>query len=388
MTYRTSKLYRDMKPQNIITFLFIALVAVSCGQGQEGVEGKKARLTEAKAEIKALETEIETLQTEIAAEDPDYNKSTETATLITTVPAAKTSFEHKIQVRGNVDSRTNVNVSAEMMGLLTAVNVKEGQYVEEGQVLATIDSENLEKTIAELETQLSFANTIFEKRDRLWKKNIGTEIDYLQAKNNKEGLENQLATLNSQLDKTDIKAPFSGTIEQVPVKKGQVVQPGAPIAFLVSSSDMYISAEVSEAYISKFKRGDNVSVTIPSLDKSFDSKIVSVGRVINAASRTFTIEVRLPRNEAYLKTNLVTRVLLTDYEADDVVVIPSRIIQEDLDGNFVYLVNGKKASKVHVQLGYSYDNHTEVIAGLKGGEVVVDKGNRTVADGTTVSIQN
>lgn len=377
-----------MKPQSIITFLFIALVAVSCSQGQEGVEGKKARLTEAKAEIKALRTEMETLEAEIIAEDPSFNKPTEAATLVTTLPVAKTNFEHKIQVRGNVDSRTNVNVSAEMMGLLTAVNIQEGQYVKQGQVLAVIDSDNLQKSIAELENQLQFATTIYEKRDRLWKKNIGTEIDYLQAKNNKEALENQLATLNTQLDKAEIKAPFSGTIEQVPVKQGQVIQPGSPVAFLVSSSDMYISAEVSESYIAKFKRGDKVSVNIPSLDENFDSQIVSVGRVINPASRTFTIEVKLPRNDAYLKTNLVTRIMLTDYTADKAIVIPSRIIQEDLDGNFVYLVKGKKASKAHVKLGYSYDNHTEVISGLSGGEVVVDKGNRTVADGTTINIQN
>lgn len=388
MTYRTSKIYRDMKPQSIITFLFIALVAVSCGQTQEGVEGKKARLAEAKAEVKALRTEMETLEAEIVAEDPSFNKPTETATLITTLPVAKTNFEHKIQVRGNVDSRTNVNVSAEMMGLLTAVNIQEGQYVSKGQVLATIDSENLKKSIVELETQLSFATTIFEKRDRLWKKNIGTEIDYLQAKNNKEALENQLSTLNTQLDKSEIKAPFNGTIEQVPVKKGQVIQPGSPVAFLVSNSDMYISAEVSESYIAKFKRGDKVQVSIPSLGERFDSQIISVGRVINPASRTFTIEVKLPKNDAFLKTNLVTRILLTDYAADNAIVIPSRIIQEDLEGNFVYLVNGKKVSKAHVKLGYSYENHTEVIAGLSGGEVVVDKGNRSVADGTTVNIQN
>ncbi len=377
-----------MKPQSIITFLFIALVAVSCGQTQEGVEGKKARLAEAKAEVKALRTEMETLEAEIVAEDPSFNKPTETATLITTLPVAKTNFEHKIQVRGNVDSRTNVNVSAEMMGLLTAVNIQEGQYVSKGQVLATIDSENLKKSIVELETQLSFATTIFEKRDRLWKKNIGTEIDYLQAKNNKEALENQLSTLNTQLDKSEIKAPFNGTIEQVPVKKGQVIQPGSPVAFLVSNSDMYISAEVSESYIAKFKRGDKVQVSIPSLGERFDSQIISVGRVINPASRTFTIEVKLPKNDAFLKTNLVTRILLTDYAADNAIVIPSRIIQEDLEGNFVYLVNGKKVSKAHVKLGYSYENHTEVIAGLSGGEVVVDKGNRSVADGTTVNIQN
>lgn len=388
MTNRISKKYTNMKPQSIITLFIIALVAFSCGQKPEGVEGKKARLTEAKAEVKALQTEIASLEKEITAEDPSFGEPVDNSTVITTLPAEKTHFEHKVQVRGNVESRTNVYVSSEMMGQLTAVNVREGQYVREGQVLATIDSDNLQKTIDEVNNQLDFAKVIFEKRDRLWKKNIGTEIDYLQAKNNKESLEKQLATLETQLAKAEVKAPFSGTIEQVPVKKGEVIQPGMPIAFLVSSSDMYISAEVSETYIGKFKKGDNAMVVLPSLGEEFKSQIISVGNVINEASRTFTIELKLPKVESYLKTNLITQILLTDYEAEGAIVIPSRIIQEDLKGNFVYLVNGKKAKKVHVELGYSYDNHTEVITGLSGGETMIDKGNRAVADGTVVSVQD
>lgn len=388
MTNRTSNIYTDMKPQSIITIFIMALVAFSCSQAPEDIEGKKARLAEAKSEIKSLQSEISGLETQLTAEDSTFNKVVESATLITTVAASKEIFEHMIELRGNVESRTNLNVSAEMMGQLTAVNIREGQSVTKGQVLATIDSENLEKSIDELDNQLSFATTIFEKRDRLWKKNIGTEIDYLQAKNNKEALEKQLATLQTQLDKSEVKAPFSGTIESVPVRQGEIIQPGMPVAYLVGNSDMYIKAEISESFIGKFKRGDKVLVNVPSIEKQFDSQVLSVGNVINPASRTFTIEVKLPRIGSMLKTNLITLIKLTDYASDNAVVIPSRIIQEDLEGNFVYLVDGKRAKKVHVKLGYSYDNHTEVVSGLSGGEIVVDKGNRSVSDGTIVSIQN
>ena len=380
-----------MKSLKISTlFILAAIVIVSCGKNTEGIEAKKARLDEARNEIKTLHEEIAVLEQEIAKEDPAFGKVQETAELVTTVPASKSEFSHKIEVRGNVQSRTNVYVSAEGMGQLTAVNVVEGQYVNKGQLIATIDSETLERNIAEVENQLSFATTVFEKRDRLWKQNIGTEIDYLQAKNNKESLEKSLETLNSQLDKTRIKAPFSGTIEEVPVSAGQIVQPGTPVAFLVSNQNMYIHAEVSEAYIGKFKKGDVVTVEFPSLGESFESTITTVGSVINQASRTFTVEVKLPNVKEYLKTNLVAILKMTDYHVEEAVTIPSRIIQEDLQGNFVYLIeNGsKKAKKGHVKLGYSYNNKTEVVAGLSGGENVVDKGNRTIADGTTVSIQN
>lgn len=378
-----------MKAFKISTlFMLAALVVASCGQNTDTLEAKKARIDEARNEIKSLHDEIATLEKEIAVEDPDFGQVKERATLVTTVPAAQTEFSHRIQIRGNVQSRTNVYISAETMGQLTAVNMVEGQYVKKGQVLATIDSETLEKNIAEVENQLTFAKTVFEKRDRLWKQNIGTEIDYLQAKNNKESLEKSLETLQTQLDKTKIKAPFSGTIEEVPVSAGQIVQPGVPIAFLVSNENMYIHAEVSEAYVGKFKKGDMVKVTVPALNETFESTIVTVGSVINEASRTFTVEVKLPNVDQYLKTNLVTILELTDYHVDEAIVIPSRIIQEDLQGTYVYKVSGSKAQKVHIKLGQTYDSHTEVITGLNAGESIVDKGARTIADGSAINIQN
>lgn len=377
-----------MKSRSIAAIFLATLFAVACGSTDNTLEGKKQALTEAKAQLKDLQKTIRDLETEIVKEDPEFGKSSIKATLVTSVPAERTAFHHRIEVRGNVQSRTNVNISSEMMGQLVSVNVVEGQRVRRGDVIAELDSESLTKTIKELHTQIEYATTIFEKRERLWAKKIGTEIEYLQAKNNKESLENQLETTLTQLDKTSIEAPFSGTIEQVPVKNGEVVQPGMPVAFLVSNNNMYITSEVSESYIGKFKVGDEVEVTFPALKETFTSKISSVGNVINPASRTFTVEVRLPNVREYLKTNLVAIVKLVDYASEDAVVIPSRIIQEDLQGNFIYTVQNEQARKVHVQLGYSYDNRTEVVSGLMGGESIIDKGNRSVAEGTVVEIQN
>jgi len=376
-----------MKTNSIITILLLAVLAIACGQAPEGLEGKKAALTEARAELKSIENKITSLEAEIKAEDPDFDKVSVKKTLVTVVSAQKRAFEHKIEVRGNVESRTNVNISAEMMGQLIELKVKEGQKVKAGQLIAAIDSDNLVKTIDEVESQLEFATTIFEKRARLWEKNIGTEIEYLQAKNNKESLENQLQTLLTQLDKTTIEAPFSGIIESVPVKNGEIIQPGQPVAFLVSNNNMYIAAAVSERYIGSFTVGDAVEVSLPAVNETFQSTISAVGNVINPASRTFTVEVEIPNGKDYLKTNLIAVLKMIDYHSAEAVVIPSRIIQEDFQGNFVYLMDKDKARKVHVELGLSYDNHTEVLTGLNGGEPIIDKGNRSVADGTVIDLQ-
>jgi membrane fusion protein (multidrug efflux system) len=387
MTQNKEKRYFKMKARIISAMMLVALIAVSCAE-QDSLEAKKAALTEAKANMKSLQKEIKALEEEIIKVEPDFGKSAVKSTLVTTVPAERIPFEHKVDIRGNVLSRTNVNISSEMMGQLLQVHVVEGQKVNKGDLIAEIDSENLRKNIKELNTQIEYATTIYQKRARLWDKNIGTEVEYLQAKNTKESLENQLETLMTQLDKSTIEAPFSGTIENVPVKSGELMQPGQPVAFLVSNNNMYIRAEVSEDFIGSFNVGDEVEVTFPSLKKTVKTKINAIGNVINPASRTFTVEVNLPDELEYLKTNLVAILRLTDYRSADAVVIPSRIIQEDTEGNFIYTVQNQQARKVHVQLGYSYDNQTEVLLGLMGGETIIDKGNRSVADGTVVSIQN
>lgn len=374
----------------LIATIFIALFTIAaCAPTTEDLNTKKENLKSSREELKEIRVKIALLEEEIGKEDPSFFNTESAATLVTTVKVENQDFEHRIEVRGAIMSRTNVNVSSESMGRLTAVKIVEGQSVKKGQLLATVDDEQIENAIKEVKTALSYAATIFEKRERLWKQNIGTEVDYLTAKNNKEGLENQLGTLNTQLSRTRILAPFSGSIESVPVKAGQVVQMGTPIAFLVSNTDKYINAEISEAYLGKVKDGDIVNVKVPSLNKNFESRVTSIGNIINQASRTFTVEVNLPMTDETMKVNLITIVEITDYQAPEAVVIPSRIIQEDIIGNFVYTIGtNNKAQKVHVKLGPSFANSTQVLEGLQGGVFVVDKGNRSIADGTRVKVQN
>jgi membrane fusion protein (multidrug efflux system) len=374
----------------LIATIFIALFTIAaCAPTTEDLNTKKENLKSSREELKEIRVKIALLEEEIGKEDPSFFNTESAATLVTTVKVENQDFEHRIEVRGAIMSRTNVNVSSESMGRLTAVKIVEGQSVKKGQLLATVDDEQIENAIKEVKTALSYAATIFEKRERLWKQNIGTEVDYLTAKNNKEGLENQLGTLNTQLSRTRILAPFSGSIESVPVKAGQVVQMGTPIAFLVSNTDKYINAEISEAYLGMVKDGDIVNVKVPSLDKNFESRVASIGNIINQASRTFTVEVNLPMTDETMKVNLITIVEITDYQAPEAVVIPSRIIQEDIIGNFVYTIGtNNKAQKVHVKLGPSFANSTQVLEGLQGGVFVVDKGNRSIADGTRVKVQN
>lgn len=376
-----------MKTQNILWLTAVVFTISACGQeATEGLAAKRDRLHEAKLEVKALQTEIATLEGEIKAEGASLNGSANT-TLVTTVPVIQRAFSHQIEVRGNVLSRTNVNVSSEMMGQLQKIYVREGQSVKQGTLLAKLDDETIKSNLAEVVTQLQFAQTMFEKRERLWKQNIGTEVAYLEAKNRKEALEKQQSTLETQMAKTAIRAPFSGKIEDVPAVVGQMMQPGLPVVFMVSERDMYISAEVSDRYVGSLSVGDEVEVSLPAMKETFSSKIITVGSVINQASRTFKIELHIPPLNVDMKTNLVALVRLTDYHNENALVIPSRLIQEDEKGPFVYVADQQQAAKVYIQTGLSFSGTTEVLTGLNTNIQLIDKGARSVSEGTALNIQ-
>lgn len=352
----------------------------------------KAELELLKAESIELNAKISSLESEISKLDPEAlaNKK---LTLVSSEKLAKGPFMHMIESRGSVASRNNVTISSEAMGRIEKVHVSEGQYVKTGTLLFQLDADILANNISEVQTNLDLATAVFDRQSKLWEKNIGTEIQYLQAKANKEALERRLATLNAQLAQSHVRAPFSGTIDAVYGKVGEMAQPGLPLAQIVNNQNMYIKTDVSEAFLGTFEKGDIVSVRFPVQDKEFKSKIVAVGRVINDQNRTFNVEISLPKTEDFeYRPNQVTILSLTDYEVDDAITVPTNVILTDDKGQFVYTVSRSgteaKAMKVQVTVGKSFDNKTEILSGLEEGTEIISGGYRDVADGAEVQLSS
>jgi RND family efflux transporter MFP subunit len=199
-----------------------------------------------------------------------------------------------------------------------------------------------------------------------------------------------LATLKSQLKQYDVRAPFNGSIDYIPVKVGEMAQPGLPLLRVVNPQEMYIRADVSEAYLGKFTAGDQVEIYFPVQDRLVGSKINSVGKVINRDNRTFAVEIDLPVNGFEYQPNQVAILKMTDYQNDEAITVPTRLIQTDDEGKFVYIVSdesGKKvASKARIVTGLSYNSRTEIVNGLKGNEMVIDKGYRDVNEGVEIRL--
>lgn len=376
--------------RHTIIYLFaFTTILVSCGEKKDDLESKKDQLTEYKNEVRNLNAKIAELQKEIAKVDTTFDSQvSRNAVLVNAKPAEQKDFSHEIEVRGQVESRKNVMLSSEIGGKIQSINVTEGQKVSAGQTLLTLDADVIRNNIAELKTTLELAGAVYERQANLWEKKIGTEIQYLEAKNKKESLERRLATAYSQLNQAVIKAPFSGSIDEIPAREGELAQPGMPLVRLVSPTSMYIQADVSERYMGDFKKGDRVELYFPTQEKNITSTIASVSGVINPANRTFSIEVQLPKLDFEVKPNQVVVLRMVDYRAEDAIVVPTEIIQSDKEGKYLFTAANEQgntvARKKRVEIGRTQDGLTEVLTGLNSGDVVIIAGYRSLSDGVQV----
>lgn len=216
--------------------------------------------------------------------------------------------------------------------------------VRKGQVIARIDAESIERNLDEINTQLELARTIFEKQERLWNQKIGTEIQYLEAKNRKETLEKNLASIELQKDRTTITAPFNGTVEELTVRVGELVQPGSPVVNFVGEDDLFIEGDISERFVGILNKGDSVSIYFPSIDKNINTKVTAIGAIINPDNRTFKVEVFLPKVEN-VKPNMISVLNIQDYNVDEAVTVPTYLILKDNKGSYVFVVEKGVAHK-------------------------------------------
>jgi membrane fusion protein, multidrug efflux system len=373
-----------MKSLVSITSLLILILGIfSCAS--DSIEAKKAELESLKSQLTDINAQIKTLEEELAAADPEFAAANRKSLLITTLPARKGAFTHYLEVTGSVLSKKNVTISSETVGRILEIPAQEGMRVTRGQILARIDSESLQRSVEELENSLALARTVFEKQERLWNQKIGTEVQYLESKNRKEGLEKSLASLKAQLAKSVIRAPFAGTIESVQVRLGELMQPGLPMFQFVGESDLFIEADLSENYINAIAKGDSVQISFPSINKNIASKVSATGAIINPNNRTFKVEVALP-NLSEVKPNMLSVLKIKDYTNAESVVVPGHLILSDTKGDYVFAVENGVAKKKYVKRGYSSGEETEILEGLVGTEILVDKGFREVGDNFTVNV--
>jgi RND family efflux transporter MFP subunit len=299
-------------------------------------------------------------------------------------------FEHYFEVNGTVKSDYDVMLSPEMNGQIKKIYVQEGDKVSQGQLLAKLNTSVIENNINEVKTSLALAELVYKKQEKLWvEQHVGSEIQYLEAKTKKESLEQRLKALQSQLQMSELKAPFAGVVDAIFKKEGEVVSPGMPLLELVNLKDLYVDADVSETYLPHIKLHDSVYVKFPALGDEYTVKatIERIGNVINTGNRTFTTKVKLSKNTPQIvKPNLMAYVGIRDYKNDSAMVLPAQIILQDNKGYFVYKLNNNIAEKAYVQPLYSSNDKTTVSSNdLRFGDKVITDGYNQVSQGVEVT---
>jgi len=368
--------------------LFILTLVLSCdnsvkeSQSLTDLKTKKAGLIE---KMDSIGTELKNV--EMAISELDTLKKLMS---VTSYKAEVKDFNHYIEVQGTVKADQTIELHAEMGGTVTAILVKEGQNVSKGQILATLDSDVIDNSVLQLNTQLALATTTYERQARLWEQNIGSEIQYLQAKAQKEGLENSMKSLKAQARKMKVIAPFSGIIDQIFAKTGELTSPQAAFLRLVNLNNVYVESEVTETYLKSVKKGTEVLLNFSSIGTSVEATISQVGNFINPNNRSFKTRIDLKNSNNDLKANLLADIKINDFKANGI-VIPSRLVQKDRnDKTFVYTIEAKENNhsvvKTYVTEAMSYDNLSFISEGLSENSILVDKGARLVNNNEDVKL--
>lgn len=382
----------------IFLLLTSFVVLVSCGDSEKSVQEliNEGNLSEMRAKKAQLSSKQSELNSDIAALDAAIQKLDKKTsyTLVKVMQINDTLFRHYIEIPGDVETDENITIYPEYSGILLDVLVEEGDQVQKGQVLARIDDGGLASQLAQLETQAALAKTTFERQKRLWDQNIGSEIQFLEAKANYEAVQNSVNQLKSQLAKTVVRAPFSGVIDETFSEEGEVVAPGQSRLFrLIDLSDMYITADVPESYLGTIEKGTEVIVEIGATGTEFLSEIRQVGNFINPNNRTFEVKIAVPKGKKQVKPNLIATVKINDYTSENAVTIPEGVIQKNAAGEnvaYVYLPKTDStgiAEKRILETGFSYDNHLEILSGLQNGEQLITEGAKNIHEGQQVKVQ-
>lgn len=357
----------------------------------ESPEARLALLKEKRVQLGQLEKEIAELETLVG--EAALAGREEKPKLVTSLVVQPVTFRRYSEIQGNVSPVRMNAISSETGGRLTKVLVRTGDEVKAGQLLATVDMEPLQKQLQEVEAAWQLAKDVHDRQKRLWDQQIGSEIQYLQAKNNLERLDKSMESLRSQIRKGSIMAPISGVIEELHYEQGDVAPPGMPIMQLINTRDLKIVAEVPERFVGTVREGDKVRIRIPVLNTEQEARILTVGRMIHPSNRTFRLETTLDNRKGIFKPNLLALVDIEDYKEPNALVVPVDIVQQEVGGkHFVYVKgdeapNGFLARKVYVGLGESHDNAIVIREGLKAGDEIIVRGARSLSDNDLLDIQ-
>ena len=371
-----------------LLIIAIALTVASCApQGQKDLE---AEISEYQQLVEEYNQKISELEQQLE-QSPRQDTGDVRKVVVKVSKMAPESFSSYFESTGTVEALQDAFISPEVNGQIQSILVKRGQQVRKGTLLIRLKTEVTQSNIDEVKTSLELASKVFEKQKQLWEQEIGSEIQYLEAKNNKESLEARLGTLESQLEMASIRAPFTGVVDDIMVKTGELASPGMRLLRLVNLDEIRITANVSESFLGKVSEGEMATLRFASLPEiQLERPIHRTGMIIDPVTRTFTVEVLVDNENHLLKPNMLSSLKIQDFSTDDALLVPSIILKEDFNGTFLFRINDTSepltAEKVYVKTGKTVQDVSRIVEGIQAGDRVIVAGYNLVSDGAPVRI--
>ena len=381
--------------KNTIAYISIAALLAACGSGTPTNElgRKKVELDSLKSAYKDLGEKIKEVDAWIAENDSTVKKNLPSVTTFVLNP---TRFEHFVEVHGNVKADKSADLYAAGGGRVIRVLVQEGDRVRKGDLLIDLDNGAMDQQIVAAKAGFNLAKEVYEKQGRLWEQKIGSEVQYLSAKSQKEQAEASLAALQEQHRMMEVTAPFDGIVDDIMVQVGDMTSPMAPTARVVDPNGASLEADVPESYLQRVKNGDPVKVEFPSLGDTLSATLTNVSRFINPANRTFRVSVRMPSGSDMVRPNLLSLIHVRDLVKDSALVVPSKVIQEDVQGNnYVFILENKDGKQLtrKVMVNRLADHKQNTMIGVSDGNAaqligatLVEEGAKSVGDGQEVKV--
>ncbi|MBW6492639.1 MAG: efflux RND transporter periplasmic adaptor subunit [Lentimicrobium sp.] len=377
--------------QLLLLIVTTGMLVISACSSDDSPEAIRKQLDSYHRQSKEIDIKIKELEKQLTGLESGNESTNRVAVVLGEITPEL--FEHFVEASGNVEAVREALISPEISGQITAIYVREGDRIQKGQVLAQLNTQVTQKSIEEIKTSLSLATDLFQRQQRLWDQKIGSEMQYLESKNNKESLENRLATLNAQLDMARVTSPVSGVVERVAQKNGELAMPGMTMIHVINLDELFVKASVSESLLPYINKGDEIVLKFPSYpDYIRKLKVDRIGSNINPGNRTFEVQVKFPNPDGTIKPNMMASLLINDYRNEQALIIPSRLIKEDLKGKYLYIAMGNSpdfiAQKVYIQEGRSFQGRTEVLSGLSVGDKIILDGFNRVNDGVYLSVDS
>ncbi len=394
--YKTSGRLKKILYRSSFLLLILPLMMQSCGNesspSDDDSDQIRSRIDEYNAEINRLNQKANELRQILHARGERIGTNDEV--LVTVSKLESEVFTDFFRVSATVEAVHSATISPETNGHIRRIYVAKGEPVTRGQVVARLSTDVVEGQIEEIQTSLQFAETVYQRQKRLWEREIGSEIQYLEAKNQVERLRSSLKTLQSQMEMAVMRAPFDGFVDEHHIKEGELAMPGTPVMEIISLNELYINAAVSESYLSSVSEGRDVTLRFPAYpDVEMSVPVHRIGHVINPENRSFRLQLKIRNDNDKYKPNMMANINVQSAEIEDAIVVPSMLIGYDTQGHYVFVADqepsgNRIARKAYIERGKDGEGKTQVLRGLKAGDLLIRQGHRNVTDGEAIRIQS